>query len=95
MARRCTTVPGLGVCCRAMQQGIASGQHFVHNTARGARCAVCTIVQSTSRNPAKAGKQVFQFRFAKGATCGIGPSGCPALGGQQGVQSGTQSVPTF
>jgi hypothetical protein len=82
MARRCTTVPGLGVCCRAAQQGIAN-QVFKFTDRNGhVRCAECSIVQSTSRDPRKAGRQVFQFRFHKNQECGIGPGGCPALQGQ-------------
>ncbi len=93
MARRCTTVPGYGTCCRAAQQGFLNKTMTI-TTANGAkRCAICTTHQSTSRNPAKAGRTVFQFRFAKNAECGIGPGGCPALAGQGAV--GGQSVLTL
>lgn len=86
MARRCTTVPGYGACCAAMQQGIQPGQPFRKPTANGGeRCAVCRVVPSTSRK--HPGRQVFQFRWAPGQQCGIGPGGCPTLnqgGGGQG-----------
>lgn len=78
MARRCTTVPGFGVCCRAAMQGI-SGQVFKFTDSRGhVRCAQCDIVGK------RGGAQGFRFRFHKNQECGIGPGGCPALtqGGQ-------------
>lgn len=81
MARRCTTVPGFGVCCRAAQQGIANQVFKFTDRGGHQRCAECAIVQSTSRDPRKAGRQVFQFRFHKNSECGIGPGGCPALQG--------------
>jgi hypothetical protein len=75
MARRCTTVPGFGVCCRAAQQGLAN-QVFKFTDSRGhVRCAECNIVGK--RN----GAQGFRFRFHKNQECGIGPGGCPALAG--------------
>lgn len=92
MARRvCTTQPGDGACCRALSQGIQSGQSFKVTMRNGAvRCASCTVVQSQSKNPARRGRNVFQFRFHKSQECGIGPSGCAALaagggGTNQGV----------
>lgn len=85
MARRCTTVPGLGTCCRALQQGVASKFTFVDS--RGAeRCASCAVVPSKSVNPKKRGRNVFQFRFLANSVCGIGPGGCPALSGGGGQQ---------
>ena len=77
MARRCTTVPGFGLCCRAAQQGILN-QPFVMPS--GKHCGVCRTRQSQSRDPRKAGKTVFDFRFVGNGQCGI-TSGCPALGG--------------
>jgi len=90
MARRCTTVPGFGACCRAATQGILN-QPFRMMTSHGERCAVCTTHQSTSRDPRKSGRTVFQFRFARNATCGIGPGGCPALA--QGGGGGPLTLP--
>lgn len=79
MARRCTTVPGYGVCCAAAQQNIL-GQPFKFTTAGGhLRCGQCN--QITRRN----GQPGFQFRFHKNAQCGIGPGGCPALANGQQV----------
>lgn len=74
MARRCTTVPGFGACCRAAQQGLLN-RPFQMQTAHGQRCAECA--QITRRN----GRPGFRFRFHKNAECGIGPGGCPFLGG--------------
>lgn len=86
MARRCTTVPGFGTCCRAAQQGILN-QPFKFTDSRGnQRCAECTTRQSQSRDPRKAGRTVFMFRFHKNAECGIGPGGCPFLGAAPGAQ---------
>lgn len=86
MAKRCTTVPGYGACCAAMQAGVRPGQAFRKQMPNGTeRCAVCNVVQSHSkRHP---GQNVFQFRWVKGQVCGIGPGGCPTLaqgGGQVG-----------
>ena len=86
MARRCTNDGSPGKCCQAFSQGIRSGQTFTYTDRNGhARCASCSIRQSHSkRHP---GKQVFQFKFEKNASCGI-VSGCPALaqgGGGGGV----------
>ncbi len=72
MARRCTTVPGFGACCRAAQQGLI-GQPMRIQTPHGERCAECNII--TKRN----GQPGFQFRWHKSVQCGIGPGGCPAL----------------
>lgn len=87
MAKRCTTVPGYGACCNAIQQGVRPGQAFRKQMPNGTeRCAVCNVVPSRSkRHP---GTSVFQFRWVKGNVCGIGPGGCPALlpgGGQQSL----------
>lgn len=80
MARRCTNVPGYGTCCRAAQQGLINRPMVI--TVNGKqRCAECTVRQSRSRDPRKAGRQVFDFRFHKSEQCGIGPSGCPFLAG--------------
>lgn len=90
MARRCTTVPGYGVCCSAAQQGILN-QPFKMTTSNGhQRCAQCN--QITKRN----GQPGFQFRWHKNAQCGIGPGGCPALagGGPQGG-GGTLQLPSL
>jgi len=77
MARRCTTVPGFGTCCRAAQQGLLN-KPFQFTDSRGnVRCATCATRSSTSRS--HPGRTVFQFRFNKNETCGIGPGGCPAL----------------
>lgn len=81
MARRCTTVPGYGVCCRAAQQGML-GQVFRFATARGERCGECTPI--TRRN----GRPGFRFRFHRSAECGIGPGGCPALASMAGGGGG-------
>jgi hypothetical protein len=81
MARRCTTVPGFGKCCLAAQQGLL-GRAFKFNDSRGnTRCGECTTRPSRSRDPRKAGRTVFEFRFHKNAECGIGPGGCPYLTG--------------
>lgn len=77
MARRCTTVPGYGFCCAAAQQGQLN-RPVRMQTGRGQRCVECT--QITKRN----GRPGFRFRFHKSQECGIGPGGCPALGGQGG-----------
>lgn len=77
MARRCTTVPGLGACCRAAQQGML-GRPFILSTSHGQRCAQCDVVGK------RKGGQGFRFRFHKSAECGIGPGGCPYLAGGQG-----------
>ena len=80
MARRCTTVPGFGTCCRAAQQGLLN-KPFQFTDSRGnVRCAECATRPSASRAPGKAGTTVFQFRFHKNQECGIGPHGCPYLG---------------
>jgi hypothetical protein len=42
------------------------------------RCGQCDII--TKRN----GSPGFRFRFHKNGQCGIGPNGCPALGGAAG-----------
>jgi hypothetical protein len=95
MARRCTTVPGYGTCCRAAQQGLLNRTMVitVHHPNGGTSqmCAECSTRQSRSRDPRKAGKTVFDFRFHKNAECGIGPGGCPflntgAVGGGGGGQ---------
>lgn len=93
MARRCTTVPGFGVCCRAAQQNLI-GRPFQFNDSRGtARCAECTIERSQSKDPRKNGRQIFRFRFHKNQECGIGPGGCPALaGGQQQIGGGQGGI---
>lgn len=86
MARRCTTVPGFGTCCRAASQGLLN-RPFQMTDARGnTRCAECTTDRSTSKDPRKNGRPIFRFRFHKNAECGIGPHGCPYLaqGGGQG-----------
>ena len=89
MARRCTTVPGYGTCCRAAQQGLINRTMVITDSRGNKRCAECAVVQSKSRDPRKAGKQVFEFRFHKSAECGIGPGGCPYLqGGAVGFAGG-------
>lgn len=85
MARRCTTVPGYGTCCRAAQQGLLNRPFQFTDSKGNARCAQCDSMTSTSTNPAKRGRQIFRFRFHKNTECGIGPHGCPYLG--QGGQS--------
>lgn len=84
--RRCTTQPGIGACCRAAQQGLLNRPMRIQTANGTERCAVCSTHPSTSRDPRKAGRPVFQFRWQKNNLCGIGPSGCPYLGGQQGTQ---------
>lgn len=84
MARRCTTVPGYGVCCAAAGQGILN-QPFKMNVKGTTRCAECT--QITKRN----GQPGFRFRWQKSNVCGI-VSGCPNLGG---AQAGGQNVMTI
>lgn len=69
MARRCTTVPGFGVCCQAAQAG-RLGQPIAVQTRTGQRCAICTPIQK------RRGGTGFQFRFRKDSECGI-VSGCP------------------
>lgn len=93
MARRCTTVPGFGICCRAAQQNLLN-QDIKVQTARGLRCARCSTVASQSkRHP---GRTVFQFRFRPGAECGLSSGGCPVISGAQpGGQSALQTVPTL
>jgi hypothetical protein len=83
MPRRCTTTPGLGTCCRAAQQGLLN-RPFIINTTHGQRCAECTTDRSQSRDPRKAGRTIFRFRFHRGTECGIGPGGCPFLQGGGG-----------
>lgn len=73
MARRCTTVPGFGVCCRAAQQNLLNQPFKVAVAGRGERCAECTVI--TRKN----GRPGFHFRWHKSELCGIGPGGCPAL----------------
>jgi len=92
MARRCTTVPGYGLCCTAAQQNRLN-QPIRINTTRGQRCGICSTHPSTSRNPLKAGKTVFQFRFAPGASCGLGSGGCPVLGQGGAVPGQTTLLP--
>ena len=85
--RRCTTQPGIGACCRAAQQNLLN-RPFRIQTANGTeRCAICSTRQSTSKDPRKAGRTVFNYRFAKNQQCGIGPSGCPYLAGANNTQS--------
>jgi hypothetical protein len=76
MARRCTNDGTPGLCCRALSSGVQAGQNFSFTDSRGhKRCGVCNIIQRThGRGPG------FQFRFKKGAACGI-VSGCAALQG--------------
>lgn len=89
MARRvCTTVQGDSVCCQAANQGLL-GRAITFTTRSGARrCGVCRAIPSTSTNPRKRGRTVFQFRFAPNTACGI-VSGCAALS-----QQGAYQVPT-
>jgi hypothetical protein len=87
MARRCTTTPGYGTCCRAAQQGLLN-RPFIINSGTRQICAECSTRQSTSRDPRKAGRTVFMFRFHKHQECGIGPNGCPYLAGGAGQQQG-------
>ena len=84
MSRRCTTVPGYGTCCRAAQQGLLNRPFQMTDSKGNTRCASCSTRQSTSRDPRKAGRTVFQFRFEKNTSCGIGPHGCPYIAGGQG-----------
>lgn len=88
MARRCTTVPGYGTCCRAAQQGLLNQTMVITDSRGNKRCAECSTRQSTSRDPRKAGRTVFEFRFHKNAECGIGPGGCPYLQGGVGAGAG-------
>ena len=77
MARRCTTVPGYGTCCRAASQGLL-GRPFQMTDSRGStRCAQCDTVAKT-----KGRGMGFRFRWHKNQECGIGPHGCPYLGAQ-------------
>lgn len=93
MARRCTTTPGLGACCRAAQQGMLN-RPFVMTTSGGhQRCAECTTRMSRSRDPRKAGRTVFDFRFHKNSECGIGPGGCPFLSGAPAGGGGLPTAP--
>ena len=80
MARRCTTVPGYGTCCAVAQAGQLGQPRPVTLSNGKVRCVQCDVV--TKRN----GSQGFRMRFHKNVQCGIGPSGCPALGtGTQGT----------
>lgn len=74
MARRCTTVPGYGLCCRAAGQGLLNAPFRMTDSKGHQRCAECA--QITKRN----GQPGFQFRWHKGTECGI-VSGCPNLTG--------------
>lgn len=80
MARRCTTVPGFGVCCRAAQANQLN-QTIKVKSGSSVRCASCTTI--TKRN----GQPGFKFRFHKNSDCGI-VSGCPALASQQQANIG-------
>ena len=92
--RRCTTQPGFGKCCQAAQQGLLNRPMQVTDSKGNVRCAQCSTRQSRSRDPRKAGRTVFEFRFLKNQTCGIGPNGCPYLGpGGQQLQVGSQGTP--
>ena len=85
MSRRtCTTTPGDSACCRAASQGLLNRPFQMTFRNGSVRCAECTTSTSQSRNPAKAGRPIFVFRFHKNADCGIGPHGCAYLaqGGQ-------------
>lgn len=86
MARRCTTVPGFGACCRAAQAGQLN-QPIPIPTPHGTRCGECTVIRKRNGSPG------FKFRFHKNAQCGIGPGGCPALaqGPQAQLPMGPQS----
>jgi hypothetical protein len=88
MARKvCTTTQGLSVCCQAAQAGLL-GRPVTFTTRSGAqRCGVCSTHPSTSTNPKKRGRTVFQFRFTSNANCGI-TSGCPYLPGAMGGTTG-------
>lgn len=97
MARRCTTVPGYGTCCRAASQGLLNTVFKMTDRLGHVRCAECaTVVSQSKRRP---GATVFQFRWHKSSECGIGPGGCPALTGQQGnlqlPPPGGQGVPAL
>lgn len=91
MARRCTTVPGFGICCTVAQQGNL-GRPFRYGPAGRERCAQCDVIQKTkNRGPG------FRFRWHKSAQCGI-VSGCPALaqaGGQGQIGGPVLSLPGF
>lgn len=91
MARRCTTVPGFGICCAAAQRG-RIGKEFSFTDSKGhVRCAQCDIIQRTKNRG-----QGFRFRFLKNAVCQIGPGGCPSLNAQPGAGSvGTIPQITF
>jgi len=93
MARKvCQTVPGDSVCCQAAQQGLL-GRPITFTTRSGARrCGVCNVRPSMSTDPRKRGMPVFVFRFARNMACGIGPSGCAALGQLSGGQ-GQMALP--
>jgi hypothetical protein len=89
MPRRCTTTPGYGTCCRAAQAGLLNRVMKMDvGTSGRQRCAICTTHASTSTDPRKRGRTVFQFRWVKNSDpqCGIGPSGCPYLGNQGNPQ---------
>lgn len=73
MARRCTTVPGYGTCCRAAQQGLLNQTMVITDSRGNKRCAECQVIQK------RKGGQGFKFLFHKSAECGIGPGGCPYL----------------
>lgn len=80
MARRvCTTQPGDSACCVAAQRGLL-GRPMTFTDRRGnQRCGQCDLGTSRSRDPRKAGKPIFIFRFHTNAMCNIGPRGCAAL----------------
>lgn len=74
------------MCCMAAQRGLL-GRPMTFTTRNGTqRCGQCDVVPSMSRNPMKAGRPVFRFRFHSNAMCGIGPRGCAALVGGMGTQ---------
>lgn len=79
MARRCTTVPGFGTCCRLAQAG-QLGQPRPIPGSKGARCGKCDLITKSNGRPG------FRFRFQPNSACGIGPGGCPALVGGGGGQ---------
>lgn len=90
MRRVCQTTPGDSACCLAAQQGLLGRPFRFRDRSGHERCGQCDTRPSQSRDPRKAGRMVFQFRFHKNAQCGIGPSGCAAL-----AQPGTAGGPAI
>lgn len=81
MARRvCQTVAGVGRCCQAAQAGQLNQPIAITTRTGSVRCGHCSVVQSQSKNPAKRGRPIFQFRWLPSNTpgCPVTPANCAA-----------------